>query len=512
MTRGLVKCRQQAACQISEATSYDRFALLKLLPALLGEKRVEGEPPATFTSACVNVDFACDLHTDKYNEGTSVVLGCGEYVGGRIFLEDGEGEYEVEHEGNKMRGKKLDVRHRWCLLDAHKRHMVLPFEGYRVTVVFFSVPAAKCDPQDMAVLQSLGFRVPPSACGVPWQFPYRVCVCSSGRADTIARDTLAVLLGDGSVPATVVAISTKAAEVDDYKGLGLNLLTISEGGLPKQRLVCCAGLPASSWVVFVDDDVTRLSKPERLSVHELVVLGFLAARARGALLRGLNTSQNEMHLRENVSSQVGLVNGYWFGVITREDVDFRSMTKISNGAGGAAEDIERSLRHFQRSGICRLNFATATASLKTNSGGLQTEFGSKATREAAHDYVVRRLELEFPNLLRFAGESPNRCAFVRPRGPGEAKLANIRAECGKECTRKTDLLHHVSCAHGACPTTQFKCEACRRQFLTRRTPHVHTKNGRCYRDKGRPSTQRKLEQDTSSNMLEQDTVDAQCWQ
>ncbi len=490
VTLGMVKCRQQVTCQISEATSNDKLRLLQLILALFSDQQIEGEPPSRFTSICINVDFACSLHTDKYNEGTSVIVGCGDYVGGTIFLEDGEGEHEVEHAGQKMRGKQLDVRHRWCMFDAHQRHMVLPYEGYRVTVVFFSVPASKCDPQNMAVLQSLGFRVPPPTCGVSWPWPYKVFVCSSGRSGTIAYKTLTTLLGDKSIAPAAVTICTKDSEVQDYSKLGLNLLAISNGGLPEQRALCCSGLPADTCALFADDDVTRLLKPEHLSVHELVILGFLATRARRALLWGLNTSQNEMHLRENVSSQVGLVNGYFFGVITCEGVDFRSMTKISNGAGGAAEDIERSLRYFQHSGICRLNFAAAVASTKTNPGGLQEEFGSKAARQVAHDYVVRRLEQEFPTLLRYAEDSPNRCAFVRPREPCEAKLANICAECCREYARKADLVHHNQCVHGNGPTENFECSTCHKRFLTKRSLQVHIKNGRCYRGKGRPPTAR----------------------
>ena len=58
-------------------------------------------------------------------------------------------------------------------------------------------------------------------------------------------------------------------------------------------------------------------------------------------------------MRDNISHNLGLVNGYFFGMIMGDTAD---ELPTSNSFGGAAEDIERSLRQFNTTGILRLNF------------------------------------------------------------------------------------------------------------------------------------------------------------
>ena len=82
MTLGMVNVRQSYGCQISEATTHDRFHLLRRLLALLQDPDLTGQRPTNFTSICCNVDYACALHTDKYNSGCSHIVAGGDYRGG----------------------------------------------------------------------------------------------------------------------------------------------------------------------------------------------------------------------------------------------------------------------------------------------------------------------------------------------------------------------------------------------------------------------------------------------
>ena len=83
------------------------------------------------------------------------------------------------------------------------------------------------------------------------------------------------------------------------------------------------------------------------------MLGFLAAQQRHARLWGANVSANLLNMRPCYSNQLGLVNGYFFGIITHPEM--RLATQTSDALGGAAEDIERSIRYYAHSGILRLN-------------------------------------------------------------------------------------------------------------------------------------------------------------
>ena len=70
-----------------------------------------------------------------------------------------------------------------------------------------------------------------------------------------------------------------AEDAELYCRLGLRM-TVSEDarGLPEQRQMCTRYLSAGSWVLHLDDDVTRVEKPSRSNLHELAMLGFLSAQ------------------------------------------------------------------------------------------------------------------------------------------------------------------------------------------------------------------------------------------
>ena len=71
ITLGMVNKRP--AYGIANATTHDNFALLKRVLALVEDTGISGEAPPQFTSICVNVDFGCALHTDRFNEGPSTI-------------------------------------------------------------------------------------------------------------------------------------------------------------------------------------------------------------------------------------------------------------------------------------------------------------------------------------------------------------------------------------------------------------------------------------------------------
>ena len=65
ITLGAVN-RRQNGYGISGMTCFDNMKLLRQLIALTHDSSIIGERPASFTSICVNVNFACGLHVDKF--------------------------------------------------------------------------------------------------------------------------------------------------------------------------------------------------------------------------------------------------------------------------------------------------------------------------------------------------------------------------------------------------------------------------------------------------------------
>ena len=404
ITVGAVPLRR-GGLGVSRGTSAYRGELAARLLALLRDEGIAGDAPDCFTSICLNVDFAASPHVDRANVGESWILGLGDYEGGELWVE-GDGEELF----SGMRGSRHDIRHRWHKFNGQRVHATCPYDGYRVSVVFFTLPAAG---RVSLVLRSLGFRAPSQ---IPLGAPpaYRVFICSTRRAQGLVRDTLPALFADGSVPPSAVTLCLRDGEdVARYGDLPLDVLVgpHQDAGLPAQRRACLAGRPEGSWNLFLDDDIRSFALADAgRTLNELFTHAFLLAEHAGVKLWGLNTSANEWNLRGTTSRAPGLVNGYCYGVIQgAQPVPLPH----SDAHCGAAEDVERSLRYYADGGILRLNWACAQARVRSNAGGLQHQFASRAERAAAHDAVVRLLCAEFPALLVAKPGAPNGCVFRR---------------------------------------------------------------------------------------------------
>ena len=535
MTVGMVN-KRQAGYGTSVATTSDRLRLLQLLVGVANDSGIVGNGPACFTSICLNVDFVSEVHTDSHNSGPSWIVAGGDFNGGSLFVEKDvdecrEERNSIEYAGSPIDGVSVEIKNSWYEFDGSCRHCTLPYSGFRVSVVYFNVPTDKCDVADLAKLQHLGFRVPTTLpFGVPYPWPYHVFICSTRRSKAIEKDTLSILFAGMSIHPMAVTLCVRDAEdAELYCRLGLRM-TVSEDarGLPEQRHMCTRYLPAGSWVLHLDDDVTRVEKPSHLNLHEFVMLAFLSAQQRHVHIWGLNVSADARNLRDNYSSCLGLVCGYFFGIIAHPEL--RNATRLSDTVGGAAEDIERSLRCYVHSGLLRLNFATACARTRSNSGGLQYYYAASEVRQAAHNYVLRALATERPNLVVLDSASPNGCRLrqaatvTAEAHASEAEAPRDRAAdivdstepedstehddsshdesipsqsqgrapprhecnyCGKTYARMSDLKYHLQDAHHG-TTQSFRCTACSKPFKRKKDMLLHLRSQRCHSNRGRP--------------------------
>ena len=479
-TIGLVNVRQQRAASLSRFAGKHDFELVRLVLGLLRDTRIRGDGPDSFTSFTVNVDAPMKLHKDGRNDGQSYVVAMGPFQGGELFVESPPGGCDHEEarvytteSGETVSGTKVDPKNRWYRFDGAKtRHAVLPFTGgTRVSVVFFSVPSQTCRPDDLNVLANLGFPSPsPALC------PYIIRICSTRRPGSISNHTLRQIGLDGSVPMSAVGLCLRD-DVDRaaYAHLGLPMQVLdAPGGLPEQRALCTRHLPAGSWCLLVDDDITKIHCPEGWGLHLLTMAGFILAKQRVAHLWGLNTSANARCLRENVSDALGLINGHFYGLIAGRDC---GKTPLSDNHGGAAEDVERSLRHYLDRGLVRLNWAAALAKHSNNPGGLQSFFGA-SQRAAAHKQVLGALATEFPDMLVLADSSPNGCKFLSTHKRRAKKDLHECDVCGKSYTRASDLNYH-QLEHSDTPRPVFPCAHCGKEFRRAKNRAQHLKCGRC---------------------------------
>ena len=362
ITLGVVN-RRAEGFGISHATYDDDFCLLRLLLALCKDPSIRGTPPDDYTSICLNVDYAADLHIDRYNYGRSCVVAGGEYTAGELFLADAQGDYEYHvqrdtgdlllHKNDFVRGNLHDINKTWFSFEGSKPHAVQPYQGFRISVVFFSVPPEKITPRDKAILQAIGF---PMLCLKPrvalqWPLPFTIFICSTGRSQEIQNKSLRLLLQVFRVPENSIVLCVRNVDVPSYSALGLALLVIDDDfGLPEQRDLCISARPQGSWNLFLDDDVTEILGLEPDDFVPVILGCFLSCERANIRLFGFNTSANPLNLRHTASRQLGLVNGYFFGLIRQRD---NPCLVVSPHLAGAAEDIERSIVFFRHSGILR---------------------------------------------------------------------------------------------------------------------------------------------------------------
>ena len=188
---GLVPPRASRTPVISRAT----YTHAALLARALAVARASPEPLGTFTSIAVNVQFGMDVHRDSHNEGPSWTGSCGDFRGGSLWVEDAAAPPDVPGGacllGREM-GRCLETKGRLVAFDGRLPHRVLPYAGFRVSVVFFATVGWRASP-DLHDLAYLGFPVTPEGEPVPARLPFVVAVPSHGRARGLVTRTLRVL-------------------------------------------------------------------------------------------------------------------------------------------------------------------------------------------------------------------------------------------------------------------------------------------------------------------------------
>lgn len=569
-TLGIVN-RRSNGFGISNATFDDKFALLRLLHQVAKDPNLGGTPPAFYTSVCINVQYTAALHVDRNNYGLSSVVAAGSFTGGRLFVAEENGSecfratlpinsatVDVQ-EGEVLLGKYFCVKNTWVTLDGSIPHGVEDIGPTcnRISLVYFCVPFDKVTAHTYACLKALGFplpnfadialdRVPSRLTLLP---PFTIFICSRGRSHSLKTDTLRVLLATKDDTITsAICLCINEEEVADYQHLGFPMLVVNwKAGLPEQRELCLLGRPAGAWNLFLDDDVTAFHNMyDGMPLRELFLCCFLVCEREGLRLFGLNTSMDTRNLRANISRRLGLVNGYCFGIISDTQ---NPRLPISDRCGGAAEDIERSLRYYdQWKGILRFNFATAIAKTRSNPGGLQLHYTTPQLRKSAHEYVVMSLIHEFPELIAINAHSPNAVTFYfqreptakndeedceedthedlielmvqetqaqckqvelkekRKRGKTHKRFVSIAPPlptdkgedmtleqngvhsctlCEKQYKRREDLLHHVRVVHNFDSIVRFSCRYCGRQFLKKKDALNHERGQRCNSRRGK---------------------------
>ena len=108
-------------------------------------------PKFCFTSLQLTINGRSTMHTDKHNEGISVAVACGRFVGGQLFTI-----------GPDSKPVLLECGGTPQLFDGRLPHCNMPFAGYRLSAIaFVHSRATNLQPEERDKLQTLGFVPPP---------------------------------------------------------------------------------------------------------------------------------------------------------------------------------------------------------------------------------------------------------------------------------------------------------------------------------------------------------------
>mmetsp|Transcript_30738 Transcript_30738/g.60422 ORF Transcript_30738/g.60422 Transcript_30738/m.60422 type:complete len:571 (+) Transcript_30738:51-1763(+) len=142
---GLTRIRAYQKFVVASQTR--KFPLVtKLLCQFLDDNPPKGLERGTrfpFSTICINKDYAAKRHRDNNNMGVSVVRGLGTYTGGhlRYWPQDPGPKTMPDVLGLELNDAVLlDTKRRSICLDSTKAHEVLPFEGKRYSLVYFTIP------------------------------------------------------------------------------------------------------------------------------------------------------------------------------------------------------------------------------------------------------------------------------------------------------------------------------------------------------------------------------------
>ena len=83
-----------------------------------------------YTTIQYNKNNKCAKHIDGKNVGESIIIGLGDYEGGRLIIYDYEGEEK----------KYIDIKNKFFKFNGSKYyHETESFTGNRITLVFFNI-------------------------------------------------------------------------------------------------------------------------------------------------------------------------------------------------------------------------------------------------------------------------------------------------------------------------------------------------------------------------------------
>ena len=119
-----------------------------------------GREDFAWSSFTLNKDLQCRRHRDRNNAGPSAIISAGPHRGGNLLYWEGDDRSASVGDLNPADAAKLRVQKKLQFFDGRKAHDTAPFQGPRVTIVWYVYGGAEEAPKELIEeARSLGFGI-----------------------------------------------------------------------------------------------------------------------------------------------------------------------------------------------------------------------------------------------------------------------------------------------------------------------------------------------------------------
>jgi len=145
-------------------------AVARLLNQWLRDNRPAGlTTDFACTSININANYGAKIHRDGNNIGPSAIRAFGDFKGGDLYYWPGDDKKAPLASLKKSQAKRMNLKRKTEIFDGCRAHCVDPFDGERISVVFFSCRNyPKVGTKNIAFLKK--------ECGFEWPTEERLAV------------------------------------------------------------------------------------------------------------------------------------------------------------------------------------------------------------------------------------------------------------------------------------------------------------------------------------------------
>ena len=313
-----------------------------------------------FNAVQINKNFKCEPHYDNKNVGTALVMGLGDYEGGKLVVE----------------GTAHDIRYKPIIFNGSTNlHHVEEFTGDRYSIVLFNLKQSCV---------------------------WRIAIPSYKRPNELKEKTLKTLAEAGITKGINIFVANEEEKIEYKKVIKDYKIVVGKIGITAQRNFIKKYYRKNSCIVVMDDDIERMEKINKETgkiekLHDLKSLFtdcFITAKNNNVNLWGVYGARNAMFMnRFETKYKLGFsfLIGCVYGFIVESDMTPYLMDENIK----IKQDYEQSVLHYKEMGnVLRFNWITFKTKFYAK-GGL----GSKLERFEQNLFDQKKLCEKYPEFF-----------------------------------------------------------------------------------------------------------------